>query len=108
MTADAAARLLLRTRQALFLAACVVCGVWTWRGSGLVALFEQAQTRWTGRYDTFFAVMFTFLTVFVVCMAISSVVTRAVKRRVPPDQWETALRATTTLWDGMWKRPGSG
>ena len=106
MTTDAAARLLLRTRQALFIGACAVCGVWAWRGSGLVALFERVQTRWTGAYDAIFAVMFTFLTMFVACMAIASAVTRAVKRRVAPGDWEAVMRKTTSLWDATWKRQG--
>lgn len=106
MTTDAAARTLLRTRQALLLGAVVLCGVWTWRSSGLVGVFEQAQMRLTGAYDAIFAVMFTFLTMFVVCMAISSVVTRAVKRRVAPEEWETVLRTTTTMWDATWKKQG--
>ena len=105
MTIDAAATLLLRTRQALFIATCALCGVWTWRGSGLVALFERVQTQWTGGHDVIFAVMFTFLTMFVVCMAIASAVTRAVKRRVAPGDWEAVMRKTTSLWDSTWKSP---
>jgi hypothetical protein len=104
MTPQAAARLLLRTRQALLGATCLLCAFWAWRGSGVVRLFEDVQVRWTGAYDSVFAVLFSFLTMFVVCMAIGSVVTRLVKRRVPPEEWETVLRTTTSLWDNSWKR----
>ena len=104
MTPRAAARLLLRIRQALLLASAVLSLVWVWQGSGLVRAFERAQTSLTGRADPFFAALFTFLTLFVVSMAIGSVVTRLVKRRVPKDEWETVLRETTSIWDTTWRR----
>ena len=82
MTPREAARLLLRARQALLLGAFVLSGVWAWRHQGLFWLFASTQMRLTGGYDASFALLFTFLTLFVVSMALGSVLT-ALMRRVP-------------------------
>jgi hypothetical protein len=108
VTSKAAARLLLRVRQLLLLASALLSIAWAWSGGGLVRLFEETQRRWTGRSDPFFAVLFTFLTLFVVSMAIGSVVTRLVKRRVPPEEWQSVLRETASIWDAAWRRKDSG
>ena len=104
MTPREAARLLLRARQALLIGAFVLSGVWAWRRQGLFRVFADTQLRWTGSYDASFALLFTFLTLFVVSMALGAVLTALVRRRFSKDQWLTVLQDTTTLWDGLWKR----
>ncbi len=106
MTPRDAARILLRARQALLLGAFVLTGVWAWRRQGLFRLFANAQVRWTGGYDAFFVLLFTFLTLFVAAMAIGSILTGLMRRRFSKDEWQTVLRDTTALWDGPWWRRG--
>ena len=102
MTPREAARLLLRARQALLLAAFVLSGVWAWRHQGLFRLFADTQTRLTGSYDAPFVLLFTFLTLFVVSMALGAMLTGLVRRRFSKDEWQTVLHDTTALWDGSW------
>jgi hypothetical protein len=104
MTPRDAARVLLRARQALLLGAFVLTGVWAWRGQGLFRLIANAQVRWTGGYDAFFALLFTFLTLFVASMALGAILTGLMRRRFSKDEWQTVLRDTTALWDGPWWR----
>ncbi len=103
MTPREAARILLRARQALLLGAFVLTGVWAWRGQGLFRLFTDTQVRWTGGYDASFALLFTFLTLFVASMALGSVLTGVMRRRFSKEEWQILLRDTTTLWDGPWR-----
>jgi hypothetical protein len=102
MTPRDAARLLLRARQALLLAAFALSGVWAWRHQGLFGLFADTQMRLTGGYDAFFALPFTFLTLFVVSMALGSVLTALMRRRFSKEDWQTLLNDTTKLWDASW------
>ena len=104
MNSKEAARVLLRTRQALLAGSVVLAGVWTWRREGIFRILSDAEERWTGRSDTFFTLMFTFLTLFVVSMAIGAVFTSFIKRRVPKDEWPSVLVDTAALWDGAWRR----
>jgi len=102
MTPREAARLLLRARQALLLAAFVLSGVWAWRHQGLFWLFADIQMRLTGSYDAPFVLLFTFLTLFVVSMALGAALTGLMRRRFSKDEWQTLLNDTTTLWDASW------
>jgi hypothetical protein len=106
MTPREGARVLLRARQGLLLGAFVLSGVWAWRRQGLFRLFADTQVRWTGSYDASFALLFTFLTLFVASMALGAVLTGLMRRRFSKDEWQTLLHDTTTLWDGpWWRRP---
>ncbi len=100
-----AARTLFLARLVLLLGAVVLSGVWAWRHAGLFRLFTEAQQRWTGNYDASFALLFTFLTMFVAAMAASSFLTSLVRRRFSPEDWLTVLHDATALWDGP-KRDG--
>jgi hypothetical protein len=102
MTPREAARLLLRARQALLLAAFVLSGVWAWRHQGLFRLLADTQIRLTGSYDASFVLLFTFLTLFVVSMALGAVLTGLMRRRFSKDEWQTLLNDTTMLWDASW------
>ena len=104
MTPREAARLLLRARQALLLAAFVLAGVWAWRHQGLFWLFADTQIRMTGGYDASFALLFTFLTLFVVSMALGSVLTALMRRRFSKEEWQTLLNDTMMLWDAPWRK----
>ena len=57
-----------------------------------------------GGYDAFFALLFTFLTLFVASMALGAILTGVMRRRFSKDEWQTLLRDTTALWDGPWWR----
>ena len=104
MTPKEAARILLRTRQALLFGSVVLTAVWAWRREGLFRLFMEAELRWTSRYDPFFTLLFTFLTMFVVSMALGAVVTNVMRRRFSKDEWQTVLLDTTALLDRSWWR----
>ena len=86
----------------LLLAAFVLSGVWAWRHEGLFRLFADTQLRVTGSYDAPFALLFTFLTLFVVAMALGAVLTGLMRRRFSKDEWQTLLHDTTLLWDASW------
>jgi hypothetical protein len=102
MTPKEAARILLRARQALLLAAVVLTGVWAWQRQGLFRVFAETQFRWTGEYDASYALLFTFLTLFVTSMAIGAFLTSLIRRRFSKEEWQTVLLDTTALWDGPW------
>ncbi len=105
MTPKEGARILLRTRQALLLGAFVLSAVWAWRHEGLFRLFADVAMRWTGGYDAVFTLLFTFLTLFVVSMALGAMLTSVIRRRFSADEWQTLLRDTTSLHDRRWWRP---
>ena len=107
MTTLQAARRLLVARAALLGGASVLTGVWAWRHEGLFRLFTEAQQRWTGNYDASFALLFTFLTMFVAAMAASSLVTSLMRRRFSKEEWHTVLVTSTALWDRSKSSPGS-
>ena len=102
MTPKEAARILLRTRQALLLGSFALAGIWAWRREGLFRIFADAEIRWTARYDAFFTLLFTFLTLFVASMALGAVVTGFMRRRFSKDEWQTLLHDTTALLDSAW------
>ena len=102
MTTREAARLLLRTRQALLVGSGLLTAAWAWRREGLFRAFADAEIRWTGGYDAFFTLLFTFLTLFVASMAIGAVVTNIMRRRFSADEWQTLLQETTSLLDSAW------
>jgi len=102
MTPREAARLLLRARQVLLLAAFTLSGVWAWRHQGLFWLLADAQMRMTGSYDAPFVLLFTVLTLFVVSMALGAVLTALMRRRFSKEEWQTLLHDTTSLWDASW------
>jgi len=62
----------------------------------------DTQLRLTGRYDPSFVLLFTFLTLFVVSMALGAALTGLMRRRFSKDEWQTLLNDTTTLWDASW------
>ena len=107
MTTLQAARRLLVARAALLGGASVLTGVWAWRHEGLFRLFTEAQQRWTGNYDASFALLFTFLTMFVAAMAASSLVTSLMRRRFSKEEWHTVLVTSTALWDRAKSSPDS-
>jgi len=86
----------------LLLGAFVLSGVWAWRHQGLFWLFANTQLRLTGGYDASFALLFTFLSLFVVSMALGAALTGLVRRRFSKDEWQTLLNDTATLWDASW------
>ena len=102
MTPREAARILLRTRQALLVASFVLSAWWAWRRQGLFRLLADAEIRWTGNDDAFFTLLFTFLTLFVASMGVGSALTSVVRRRFSRDDWQAVLRDTTTLLDSSW------
>ena len=102
MTPKEAARILLRTRQALLLGSFVLSAVWAWRHEGLFRVFADVATRWTGGYDAFFALLFTFLTLFVASMAAGAILTSVMRRRFSKDEWQAILHDTTALLDSSW------
>jgi hypothetical protein len=102
MTTKDAARILVRARQALLLGSFVLTAVWGWRREGLFRLFVEMETRWTGRDDPFFTLLFTFLTLFVASMAIGTVFTNVMRRRFSTDEWHTLLLDATALVDRPW------
>ena len=102
MTPKEAARILLRTRQALLAGSVVLTAVWAWRREGLYRLLADAELRWTSRYDPFFTLLFTFLTMFVASMAIGAVLTNVMRRRFSKDEWQAVLHDTTALLDRSW------
>ncbi len=104
MTPRDAARVLLRARQTLLIGAFALSGVWAWRHEGLFRLFADTQIRWTGSYDAFFALLYTFLTLFVVSMAVGAILTGLMRRRFSLDEWQILLHDTTRLWDRPWWR----
>jgi hypothetical protein len=106
MTPKQAARILLRTRQALLLGSLVLSAVWAWRDQGLFRIFAEVEIRWTGSYDAFFTLLFTFLTLFVASMLIGAVLTSLMRRRFSRDEWQTLLHDTTALLDSPWRRKG--
>lgn len=99
MTPAKAAKILFRTRLALLLGAACLSLFWAWRGAGLFRLLATIQSEWTGSYDRFFTLLFTFLTLFVLAMAAGSIVTSVFRRRFSADEWQTVLHRTTALWD---------
>ncbi len=105
MTPQHAARILLRTRQALLLGSFVLSAVWAWRREALFRLIADTAVRWTGRYDPFFTLLFTFLTLFVASMMLGAVLTNVVRRRFTKEEWQTVLVDTTALLDrhSWWK-----
>ena len=70
MTPKQAARILLRSRQALLVASFAFSGLWAWRYEGLFRVIADLEVRWGKGYDWFFTLMFTFLTLFVVLLAL--------------------------------------
>ena len=102
MTPKEGARLLLRIRQGLLLASVVLSAVWASRHQGLFRILADAEIRWTGGYDAFFTLLFTFLTLFVASMALGAVVTGFMRRRFSNDEWQTLLHDTTALLDSAW------
>ena len=86
----------------MLLGAFVLSGVWAWRHQGLFWLFANTQLRLTGGYDASFALLFTFLSLFVVSMALGAALTGLVRRRFSKDEWQTLLNDTATLWDASW------
>jgi hypothetical protein len=108
VTPKEAARILLRIRQGLLVASFALSAVWAARHQGLFRIFADAEIRWTGSYDAFFTLLFTFLTLFVASMALGAVVTDFMRRRFSNDEWQTVLHDTTALFDSAWwkkKRP---
>lgn len=103
MTPKEAARILLRARQALLIGAFVLTGVWARRREGLFRFFADTQFRLTGGYDASFALLFTFLTLFVASMAIGALLTSLIRRRFSKEEWQTVLLDTTALWDRSWR-----
>jgi hypothetical protein len=106
MTPKDAARILLRTRQALLAGSFVLSAVWAWRRQGLYRILADAASRWTGSYDPFFTLLFTFLTLFVVSMALGAILTNVMRRRFSKDEWQTLLHDTTALLDKSWWKRG--
>jgi hypothetical protein len=104
MTPTQAARILLRSRQALLLGSLVLSAVWARRDQGLFHTLAMVAVRWTGNYDAFFTWLFTFLALFVASMMISAVLTSVMRRGFSRDEWQTVLRDTTTLLDTPWRR----
>lgn len=102
MTPKEAARLLLRIRQTLLLGSFALSAVWASRHQGLFRILADAEIRWTGSYDAFFTLLFTFLTLFVASMALGSAVTGVMRRRFSKDEWQTVLHDTTALLDSAW------
>ncbi|HZR26530.1 MAG TPA: hypothetical protein VFA59_23240 [Vicinamibacterales bacterium] len=102
MTPKQAARVLLRIRQGLLVGSFALSAVWAWRHQGLFRIFAGAEMRWTGSYDAFFTLLFTFLTLFVASMALGAVVTSFMRRRFSNDEWQTVLHDTTALFDRAW------
>ena len=106
MTPKVAARILLRSRQTLLLGSIVLSAVWAWRHQGLFRIFANLAIRWTGSYDAFFTLLFTFLTLFVASMALGGVLTSRMRRQFSKDEWQTLLHDTTALLDSPWWRKG--
>ena len=104
MTPKGAAWILLRSRQALLLGSSVLSAIWAWRYQGLFRIFADTAIRWTGSYDPFFALLFTFLTLFVASMALGAVLTSLMRRRFSKDEWQTLLYDTTALLDSPWRK----
>jgi len=80
--------------------------VWAWRYQGLFRIFAEMAIRWTGGYDSFFTLLFTFLTLFVASMLIGAVLTSLTRRQFSKDEWQTLLHDTTALLDSPWRRKG--
>jgi hypothetical protein len=108
MTPKQAARVLLRSRQALLLGSLLLSALWGWRYEGLFRVFADAELRWVGSYDAFFTLLFTFLTMFVVSMLVGAVLTSLMRRRFSSEEWQTLLHDTTTLLDSAWWKKGRG
>ena len=106
MTPKHAARILLRTRQALLFGSFVLSAIWAWRHQGLFRIFAEGEIRWTGSYDAFFTLLFTFLTLFVASMLLGAILTSVMRRRFSKDEWQTLLHDTTALLDSPWRRKG--
>jgi hypothetical protein len=102
VTPKEAARILLGTRQALLLGSFALSAVWASRYQGLFRILADAEIRWTGGYDAFFTLLFTFLTLFVASMALGAAVTGFMRRRFSKDEWQTLLQDTTALLDSAW------
>ena len=102
MTPKEAARILLRIRQALLFGSVILSAVWASRHQGLFRILADAEIRWTGGYDAFFTLLFTFLTLFVASMALGAAVTGVMRRRFSKDEWQTLLHDTTALVDSAW------
>lgn len=107
MTPAKAARVLLVARAALLAGAFVLSGLWAWRHEGLFRLLAETQQRWTGAYDWSFALLFTFLTLFVTAMAASALLTSILRRRFSREEWQTVLVSATALWDRSQPNPDS-
>ena len=99
VTPAKAAQILFRTRLALLVGAAGLAALWAWRGAGLFALLANIQATWPGRSDRVFTLLFTFLTLFVVAMALGSLVTSVFRRRFSPEEWQDVLHGTKALWD---------
>jgi hypothetical protein len=99
MTPKQAARILLRSRQALLLASFALSAFWAWRDSGLFRVLAELEIRWANRYDSFFTLLFTFLTLFVASMLLGSVLTNLMRRQFSKDEWQELLHDTTALLD---------
>lgn len=106
MTPKQAARILLRTRQALLLGSFVLSAVWAWRYQGLFRVLAKLEIRWANSYDAFFTLLFTFLTLFVASMLIGAVLTALMRRRFSKAEWQTLLHDTTALLNSPWRRKG--
>jgi len=78
--------------------------VWAWRDAGLFRLLADTQMRWTGAYDASFALLFTFLSLFVSAMAAGAFLTSLVRRRFSKEEWHTVLLNTTALWEAPRQR----
>ena len=104
LTPKEAARILLRTRQALLLGSALLSAFWAWRDQGLFRVFADLEIRWTGRYDAFFTLLFMFLTLMVASMALGAVLTSLMRRRFSKDEWQTVLHDTIALLDTPWRR----
>lgn len=80
----------------------VLSAVWAWRRQGLFRILADVAIRWTGSYDPFFTLLFTFLSLFVASMALGAVLTNVMRRQFSKDEWQTLLHDTTALLDSSW------
>jgi hypothetical protein len=99
MTPKQAARILLRSRQALLAGSFLLSAFWGWRHAGLFQAIAALERRWANAYDWFFTLLFTFLTLFVVSMFVGSALTNVMRRRFSKEEWQEVLRDTTALLD---------
>jgi hypothetical protein len=83
----------------LLLGSFVLSAFWAWRYSGLFRVLAELELRWANRYDPFFTLLFTFLTLFVASMLVGAILTSVMRRRFSKDEWQEVLRDTTALLD---------